>query len=182
MDQNENSKPKKMNGCLKIILIFFGVCFLLGIVGKLSNLDKQENNSKTTNNNPLIEKLEKVSYSDLNLEERKEVLNYFIQGEYQFEDKNFLLNQNINNAISKYLKFPETLEIKGFDNEYHKDYEGYTRIEKDATNVNYDEGTFDVIREFKAEGSVVGIKVRKKAIFSLKLKRFGVVIENILIK
>src|SRR5574343_1223749 len=100
MDQNENSKPKKMNGCLKIILIFFGVCFLLGIVGKLSNIDKQENNSKTTNNNPLIEKLEKVSYSDLNLEERKEVLNYFIQGEYQFEDKNFLLNQNINNAIS----------------------------------------------------------------------------------
>ncbi len=180
--QNENPKPKKKNGCLKIILIFFGVCFLLGIIGKLTNTDKLETDSEKANNNPLIEKLEKGGYSGLNLEEKKEALNYFIRGEYQFKDKNFLLNQNINNAISKSLKFPETLQIKGFDNEYHKDYEVYTDIQSDATIVSYENGTFEIIREFKAEGNVVGREIRKSATFKCKLNRFAASIEDLKIE
>ncbi|WP_143756527.1 hypothetical protein [Chryseobacterium sp. RU37D] len=178
MAQNENPKLKKKNGCLKIILIFFGVCFFLGIIGKLINLDKLEADSKKADNSPLIEKLEKVGYPSLNLKEKKEVLNYFIRGEFQFKDKNFLLNQNINDAISKSLKFPETLQIKGFDNEYHKDYEVYTNIQGDATIISYENGIFEIVREFKAEGNIVGREIRKSATFKCKLNRFAASIED----
>lgn len=179
MNQNENPKPKKMNGCLKIILIFFGACFLLGIIGKLTNLDQQEADSKKADNSPLIEKLEKVGYPALNLEEKKEVLNYFIQGKYQFAVQRFRLNELINTAIVQSVKYPETLQIKGFDGEYHKDYETRTSIQSDASIISYEKGTFEVIREFKAEGNVVDREIRKSVIFKFKMNNAKVSIESV---
>ncbi|KPH13577.1 hypothetical protein AMQ68_08395 [Chryseobacterium sp. ERMR1:04] len=151
----------------------------MGIIGVLtgngiSNKKKSENKT-----NPAIEKLQKKNYSELTAEEKKIVLDAFLEGEGQFEAPAFHLNQRINEIISKSSKFPETLEIKGIDGEFHKDYSSYTIITKEkAQNVNYDKGTFDILREARSENSL-GMKVRNNVLFKLKFTRFTALIEDV---
>jgi len=71
------------------------------------------------------------------------------------------------------------LEIKGFDGDFHKDYESHTIIRKDKVqNINYDKGTFEIVREIRSENSL-GMKVRNNVFIKLKFNGFNVIIEDI---
>lgn len=168
-------KKNKKSGCLKWIIISIAVLALLVIVKKIS---PKPSNSEIYKSKQ-IKKEDLRKFSELNGKEKREKLDSFISGKNGFESKTFLTNAAINEAILKSLKYPETLEIKGFDNKYHKDFEKYTLLKESVSNVNYDKGTFDVIREFKAEGTAVGMSFRKTAKFNMRFNGFTAVIDDL---
>ncbi|QOW09562.1 hypothetical protein Q73A0000_03875 [Kaistella flava (ex Peng et al. 2021)] len=175
LKQKINTTPpiKKKNGCLKIGLIIFG-CFVgLGI---LVNLFSNESNDKKEIVNvidPRIEKLQSQKYSDLPITDKTFLLDSFFEGKNKFEAPNFHLNELINNSIATSSKFPETLEMKGFDGEFTKNYATNTLIRKDTSkNINYDKGTFQVVREIRSENAF-GTKVRNKVVVYVKFNGKG---------
>ena len=160
--------PKKKRGCLKIGLIVFA-CFIgLGILINLFSNKTDETNKDENLPNQRIEKLQSQKYSMLSIDEKTFLLDTFFEGIDNFEAPNFKLNELINTSIATSSRFPETLEMKGFDGEFTKNYTVNTAIRKStAQKINYEKGTFQIVREIRSENAI-GQKVRNNFFVDFK--------------
>lgn len=134
-------------------------------------------NSKEIEYHETITKLDSIEFNKMSIEDKKFILDSFIEGKYQYSTPSFRMNQEINKLIKMSVKYPETLLIKDFSGEFTKDSEAVTLLDKSVTNINYEKGTFDLFREFKADNKL-NMQVRGSILLNVKINGSNFVIDN----
>lgn len=157
---------------LIVLAVLITIMVFVFVIGSLGKSREKEGVSE------IISKLENTDYKNLNVDEKKEVVDFFINGDFQYDNENFLLNKEINNIIKNSVKYPETLLVKNIFGEYTKDFDLNTNIRKEVLNVDYTNGAFDIIRQFKSENKL-GMLVNGSIKVSIKNSNKKFIVSNI---
>ena len=161
---NQNSKSvKKSNGCLKVFLIVFALLFVIGVITSIFGKDSEDTRKEITK--PV---LEKIVWDSLDYAGKLNILNSFIKGDGEpFKTHNANMSFKITSSGKQTVKFPDTYEYMGYDNEWHKG-DGYFFInDKNSKIKDTERGLIEVVFDYRAENRY-GTKVRQSIIMTLK--------------
>ena len=153
--KNQNNiKPKKKNGCLKIFLIGIGVIFFLGIIGSIFGNDDSKKSD--------IKKVQKeIIWTNLKTNEKQEILNNLINSkEEPYNVHRFKLTQSLLEAAKSSTKFPDTFEYLSTDGEWYNDQTHFWLSDKNTKIIDTENGIFEVKFDYRAENKL-GMKVRQ---------------------
>ncbi|KAB1231552.1 hypothetical protein [Chryseobacterium viscerum] len=166
MNIDQNSTPKKSKGgCLKWVALLFGLAFLFTVVSVwrvTKTLESDNKKIEQTKKDSIVRNQKfQNGWKSLDIKDKKEEINKLINSNEKFySEKRFLINENILTLIKVGVKYPETLEYKSISKDFVKNPNGYTTVSpEDFSNINYDNGSFTVSKEFKSENKL-GMKVR----------------------